>query len=693
MENTRLNPVADYIKQSSMYIHKRYNIPIEEATTKVKEILSKSNVVNPKVKYNYKEANGDTSVRTDTITTYLSDALKEGEIVVPSLTTYYHPSVRKSIHADFMDYNVGERNKYKKQAFKDKQNGNMDRYTYNNTLQSSKKILNNSLSGSYGSKATVLYNTSAHYTLTSITRCVSSIGNAISESFIAGNRHFKDESSVYNYITAVVTNINKAKIINTMKHYDLKYPTPDDVTNMLLNNSKWYWEQPEVAIDIHKYVSTLEPFELAAVMYINDFWNLKELNQQFVKDLIFRLSRRQVGLSDDIKHFTSLPTGIDILVKIICADDIKGIDLDFEKLQGSPIINVLASTSMYIKEQLAIYDLLFKTFYKTNILPIDIAYIKDMLRDVIVLSDTDSTCGSYDQWVIWYFGEPKFTQEAISIAAVVMTYNGILIDHGLKLLARNMNVSEDRVNLLQMKNEYYWSIFVSTNVNKHYFANTLIQEGNVFKEPDLELKGVHLIGSATEQSIIKRVHSMIKDINTTVTSGEQLSIKKYVDIVKDLERDILNKINNGDITVYKNDKIKDAAAYTLSKDESPYSHHIMWESVFADKYGHTDKPTYMVLNIPTILTTKKSMIDYINNVKDEDIKNKWLYFIEKHNKKSLGTFRPPLTVVTEKGLPIEFIDAIDKKKVILNSLYSAYMVLETLGIYKKNDELLIDIIR
>lgn len=689
---SRLNPVADYIQQASMYIHKRYNIPLDQATVKVKEIIRTSNIKNPKVKYTFKEENGDTIIREDKITTYLGEALAAGEVIVPSLTTYYHPSVRKSIHADFMDYNVKERSRYKKQAFKDKQNNEMDKFMYNDTMQKTKKILNNSLSGAYGSKATSLFNTSAHYTLTSITRCVSSIGNAISESFIAGNRHFKDQESAYNYITAIITNIDKATIDRAMKFYKLKYPTVDDVTNLILNNTKWYWNHPETEHDIREYVSKLDPIELAAVMYINDLWSLKELNPEFVRTMLTKLSRKQSGLTNEIQHFTTLPEGIDILVKIICADDIKGMNLDFDKLAGTPIIDILASTSLYIKEQLAIYKLLFNTFYKTDVLPIDIAYIRDMLRDVIVLSDTDSTCGSYDQWVIWYYNEPKFTSEAISVAAVVMTFNGMLIDHGLKLLAKNMNISEDRVNLLQMKNEYYWSIFVSTNVNKHYFANTLIQEGNVYKEPELELKGVHLIGSSTEQSIIKKVHAMIRDINTTVTSGEKLSIKKYIQMVKDLEQGMLDKINSGDISIYKTDKIKDEGAYTLTKEESPYSHHIMWEEVFADKYGHADNPIYMVITIPTTLNTKKAMMDYVNSIQDEDIKTKWLSFIERYNKKGLGTFRPPLTIVTEKGLPEEFIDAIDKKKVILTSLYSAYMVLETLGIYKKSDELLIETI-
>ena len=56
-----------------------------------------------------------------------------------------------------------------------------------------------------------------------------------------------------------------------------------------------------------------------------------------------------------------------------------------------------------------------------------------MLRDSIVLSDTDSTCGSYDKWVNWYYGEDVFHAESIGIAGAIMTINNQIMDHFIKV--------------------------------------------------------------------------------------------------------------------------------------------------------------------------------------------------------------------------------------------------------------------
>ena len=687
--NNNINPIRDYIKHSTTYLQKMHNLTPEEAKKKLSEILKSRGKRVPIIKYRRKTDTGDMVEETKPILEYMQDAIKDNEIVVPSLTTYFHPDKMKSIHAEFMQANVKKRSKYKKEAFRLKQEGNLDLSNYNNTMQKTMKIFNNSLSGAYSSKSSVLRNPSAHYTLTSITRCISSIGNSVSESFLAGNKHFRNANSLYNYITAILSNINRNSITHAINKYKLNIPTAEYIMDNIKDCTRYYWKDDGIMEDVKLYISTLDEVERVAVMYTNDFWNLMLLNQELVRNFISNVSKRVVEPLGDTNILKTLPEDIFIMVKIICANDIKGMNIEIDKIKGTDIGDVLAGTARNAMKYLQEFNYLFHTFFLTNILPIDIAYIRDMMRDVIILSDTDSTCATYEKWVEWYCGKKDMTQEGISVAAVVMTLNGRAIDHGLKILGKSMNIPIDRVDLLKMKNEFYWQVFTTANVNKHYFANTLIQEGNVFKEPELELKGVHLIASAVNQEYTKKIHQMMEDINKEIASGNKLSLLKYVKQVAQFEKEIGERVDKGDITIFKQDKIKNAKAYKSEDiDMTPYVHHLLWKEVFADKYGYPGEPPYMVIKIATTLDTKKRMDSYLNLINDSIIKEKLIKFMKEHNKDRLGTFRPPVSLISGSGIPSEMLIPIDKKRIILDNLNSAYVLLATIGFYKKTDALL-----
>ena len=681
-------PVNEYIEQASFFIHKQLDIPLEESKQYVKSTLKDFKIKNPTTKYYYKQDNGDKIIREDKLTDYIKESLNSGDIIVPSFTTYYSPSKQKSIHSDFMDYNTKRRSIHKKAAFKAKQDGDMDKFLYNDVMQKTMKIFNNSLSGAYASKSTVLRNPSAHYTLTSMTRCVSSIGNALTESIVYGNKHFKDYDTVINYITTIITNMKRSDVEYCIHKYKLHIPTPENIMDSILYSTKWYWDDKELENKILDYLKKLDDTERVAVLYTNDLWHLKMYNEELMRNFITKVINNNPEPNNDISIMKNITETMEILVKFICYEDLRGKNVNYDELKDTEIGNRISSVAHNVMKIFTAYSKLFKTFLFTNTLPPTIAYIKDMFRQCIVLSDTDSTCGSYDKWVEWYLGRLSLSEEAIPITGVIMSINSMVVEHGLRILSKNMNLPKERMEILKMKNEFYWPVFISTNKNKHYFANVLVQEGNVFKEPDLEIKGVHLIASAVDQTISKAIHAMIREINTKLTNNEKISLKHYVDYIVSLEEQLLKRIDQGDVSIYKKDSIKEAKAYKLGAELSPYINHLLWKEVFEEKYGSPGEPPYMTIKIPTTLDTKRKMSDWLATVQDEDIRNKLMAFLHKYNKPYFGTFRPPLAIVKSKGLPEEFINCINKERIVLDNLNSAYLVLEALGYYKKNDTII-----
>lgn len=683
-----INPIKEYLSQSSTFLAKKFKLEKDVAVKAVKEILKKKGFIVPTVRYRDRDEIGNVTEKECSLVEYIKDTIDNNEVIVPSFTTYIHPSKKKSLHADFLAVNIKKRKEDKHNAFKYKQLGDTVRENFYTVLQKVRKIANNSLSGSYASASTILYNPSAHYTLTSMTRCIASIGNSISESIIAGNKHIRDQNSMINYINSIVTNSNKTILNGTIAIYKLHIPTPEEIMDMLLYSSRRYWKDEIFENKVYEYVKTLEDHEKVAVMYTNDLWHLKKYNNDLVKNMILELGEKKTGETDNIEYLTKSPEGITTLAHIICSKEIKGKEINYEKMKGTEELYTLCSTSKNILRVLDKYKRLLRTFLTTDILPINIAYIREMIRDSIVLSDTDSTCGSYDQWVDWILGDTYDSEKAACISAVVMTINTQAMDHNIKILAKNMNIQNELVDLLKMKNEFYWDVFTATNVNKHYYANVLVQEGNVFKEPDLEIKGVQLLASFANQDYINEIKKMIIDINQTVSKGEKIDLVKYIKKVADMEREILDKIKQGDTSIFRRDKIKSSDSYKSDLHLSPYAYHMLWEEVFSEKYGSAGIPTYMVVKIPLTTDSKKKMEEFINNIEDTDIKEKLSNFCKKYNKPYIGTLKPSISILNSKGIPSEIVNIIDTDRIIKDNLNPAYMVLETLGFYLKDGKLL-----
>lgn len=683
-----LKPLKEYFRQATKLVLKTIpDLSAKEASAYIKLSLKENGIKNPIVKFNKKNDFGDMVEEEDTLSSYIDESVEAGEVMAPSFTTYIHPSKSKSLHATFLQENIQKRKIDKGLQFKYKQEGNKEKETYHGTMQKIRKIYNNSLSGAYGSKSTILYNPSAHYTLTSMTRSVASIGNVTSESVVAGNKYFKDPDVTISYITAVITNAPKFAMRRAMNKYKLHIPSTDELMNMVLYSSRLYWKDLEKEKTIKLLLDSLDDVERCAVMYCNDLWHLMKYNDALMRDIVKSIStKKNEGSVDLIGDLTTAPEGVANLTHHVCKDTIKGMKVNYEDLQKSnpEILTTLASTAKGITEGLVKYGVLFKAFYATDIMPTSVAYVKDMLRDTIVLSDTDSTCGSYDKWIEWYFGSNRYDEESVGVSAAIMTLNTQIMDHHLKIFARNMNVDSSLVELLKMKNEFYWPVFVASNVSKHYFADTEIQEGNVYSKSDLELKGVHLIASSIRPDIAKFAHDMMSDIMEEIKLHGAIEVTKYIKRVADKEREIIDAVLNGDTSLFKFETIKEQGAYK-DKDRSPYQFYALWQRIFKNKYGDAGKPSIRMIKTHLKIKNKTMMKEFLENIADPDIRKEFNEYAEEKGMDKLEILRIPATIADEKGLPEEIKDYLNINKIASENLSAVYYVLECIGFYRKGD--------
>jgi len=622
-----IDPINDYIEQTSFYLSVMSGKDIKECETFVKSKINKENgAKNPQVIFYERGDNLDREEKSCSLSSYIKTVNKEGSILAPTLTVYRQPEEIRSFLSDFILDNVKARSIAKKEAFKAKADGEKELFILKNNEQTNKKLYNNSASGAFATKGCILYNPSAHSTLTSTTRLESSLSNANNERLISGNRHyFNYDVTLYNLITlAKNKDIDKLKVV--IDKYNLKYPTTEDTISVIKYSTDNYWRDEYKLNKLKDFIDRLSPLQKASIVYVGDLYHIRKYNESFVRDFITKLSTRVIDkiMDDPINFIHNSDEQMVNLAHIVCIEEVRGKGKDYEKMSEKDI-NTLAATIENINNIVTSYRDFIEAIFLTDNVPPSTAHIKNMVRKAVVLSDTDSTMFSVDEYIEWYFGDIIFTQESYAVYGAIMYIATQAIAHLMTMFSANINVPRNELRRLDMKPEFTFSVFFQSSVSKHYFTSIDIQEGNVFAKPEIEIKGVHLKNSAAPEKLVKAAHERMEYLINTVKSGNKISLVEELNYVKDIENIISDSLISGEVEYYKRSKIKTPESYSTTVEKSPYLHHILWEDVFSYKYGNIDPAPYSVIKIPTILTNITSVKKWLDTITDEDIKSRLSY--------------------------------------------------------------------
>lgn len=689
--NNQLNPVKGYLEQLTKYISVRKQISLEEAKQKALVIL-KTHFKDKNIKYFEREENGDRFAKDGTLYSYIKNNIANKNILAPTFTSYKNAQVEKSIHSEFIFVNVKARSIAKKAAQKAKAEGNIELFISKDNEQNTKKTANNSLSGVYSQESCVLYNPTNHSTLTSVTRTMTSLSNANNEKLIAGNRYYPRAIDVLNNVVYISTYTNEQAIKNTVEKYNLHLPTVEETVKILKYSSDLYFiDDIYYKNKIIPYLNNLSPYQLASICYSGDFYHLRVLNSNFIHTLLSELILPVKPEEDKVKDLSSIhqvDEAVLYFVHSIFFSKIKGFGKDYEKMNDAGLASPILATCHHVKEVLYKYKDFFNTFFMTEIFPSNSFRLKNMRRRTVVLSDTDSTCFTLDDWVTWYKGEYKIDDVSIALAGCISYIASQVIVNLLAILSRNMNVDESLLNTLALKNEYLWSSFIPCEVSKHYYAQTVMQEGNVFKAPDTERKGVHLKNSAVPKSVILHANGLMDYILKALAENQKVKFNYVVSEIIKLEQDIIASVKKGEAVYLKKSKIKNKEAYAQDEMKSPYQRHQFWVDVFSPKYGVFQDPPYDVIKVPTLVKGKAGLEGWLNSIQDLELKERLTIWLDKYNKKDLPTIYLNEIYVAGNGIPEEIINVINIKQIVFDTTMQHRLILETLGVLLNEDFLI-----
>lgn len=683
-----INPIRHYVEQSAQFLSTMTGDPIEKcmefvANSFKTKAFPKAN--DPVIHYFERDDNLDRHEQRSSLSTYIRTTVTEGWILAPTGTAYLTAAQRPSVLTEFVVNNKKRRNTAKSAAFVAKTNGNKDLYVMKNNEQANMKLYNNSLSGTFGTKSSVLCNPTGHNTLTSTIRCVSSFGNASNERVVAGNRHFWSKDVVVNNIIAVISGGGLDKLEKVMGKYNLHYPSVHDMMECITYSTDLYWRDTVKITEVARLVNRLSPIQRAAFVYNGDLYHLRKHNDQFTRNFLGELSKKVVTVMDDALTAVGKMDGeIMNFAHQICYDEVKGKGKRYEEIHSDGNLGTLVATAMNITNVIDKFSDFIGAIFLTANIPSSTAYIPNIIRRSVVLSDTDSTMFSVDDYAQWYFGEIKFNAETFALAGAVVFIASQTVAHSLAILSANINVARDKLYTLAMKPEYTFPVFALTTVAKHYYTAKTIQEGNVLAGKEMEIKGVHLINSSSPPTIISRAKATMEGIIDTITRGEKVSIIKYLTYCADLEREIIASLLAGETTYYRQSKIKEPKAYTKEVELSPYLHHMFWEDVMEVKYGAMAPPPYSVIKIPTKLTNQTAIRKWLISIEDRELAERLSKWLIRHNKTAFPTIYLSSPYVQSYGIPVEFKAVLDTKRITLDLMNSFRLVSESLGFFLKS---------
>lgn len=709
---------ADYVRDISFLKHtvedvtKFLSTMTGDSPEKCKEFISKSlrqggifEFKDPKIIYLERNEWGDRHEKEGTLLTYLNESIKNEELIAPTLTTYLNPKVKKSVLVDFVDENVAIRSRAKKQMFAAKMAGDKDLEIFKNSEQSNAKIANNAISGGHVSDSTPLVNKTAHSTLTSNCRSTSGYGNANNEKMLSGNRHYHHPTIVINNIISIANRTDLVKLQNVMTEYSMHYPTPEEAMDCALYSTRLYWNSKKQEAIIRELLEKITPIERAAFVYIGDLFHIALYNDKMVREFIGDLSTPCSGAFEDpLKIIKSLreeyvPLATQLLPNIMKGVDWKKLDPKVSEKAENPEtekaraetdrmkLSHLAATCVNINRVIMEHSSFIDCFFVSENVPASLAFFPTSIRRAALTSDTDSTIFTVQDWVRWKTGRMVVDDETNAVAASMIFLASEAITHILARMSANFGIETERIHQVAMKNEFKFDVFVPTQVGKHYFAYIGCQEGNLYIEYDMEIKGVHLKSSNVPAHVMKRAEELMKEIMDFAAQGKQISIKKILDEIATVEKDIIRSALRGEPTYFRSQRVNSANSYTLDETRSPYQHYTMWEECFAGKYGPMAPPPYAVSKIAAKLPNQTAIVNWINSIEDTDLRRRLTAWNSRTKKASIGAFLLPQTKLAEHGIPEEIVKVMDLRRLVLDITMVFYLILETLGYYCIDDKI------
>ena len=679
--------IEGYIDQTAHYMHIQTGDTVEQCRAWTVDALSKGGsmeVTYPRCKIFVRNTKtGDREVRFVTIDKLFRTIIEKEIINSPSLTFYMPEKMKRSKLSEFMEKNVKKRSIVKGEMFDAKAAGDKVLEVNKKNEQNAVKTLNNGSSGAFSSPYTILFNMTSHSSLTSTCRTATSFGNAANERLLAGTRHYATPASVINHFLSICTLSDMSEFKKFMDSYGVHYPTVEETLDVIEYSTQLYYVNREGDKVVADFIAKSKPLERAAFVYMGDFYHLAKYNDGLMRDFVTALitPAPHIDIDDHDAAGKLIDGDMQIILAQLCGD-VMGVGSNFAKVKKNrpDDYKLLVEAGIFLQQSIGKYTGLIKTILSNKNLPPRIANMPEAIRRVGVVSDTDSTMMSAQWWAQWYTGSGYSGETATKVSDMIIYLSVQHMSHLMASMSVNMGVAKERIFLYAMKNEFKFSSFALTTKAKHYFALITSQEGTIYTDPELEVKGVSLRTSNIPPVVMDEFRRTVKELSRKVANEEELELIPLLEKVAAIEHEIVDSVKGGKADFLKTIGVKSRDAYSDER-EGNYHYHRMYNTIFGCRYGALGEPPYDAVRLPVNLESKTEINDWIDSIKNEEVKAGAKRWFEENPKRTYTTLILPDYLISNYGIPEELTPVADARRTAFATVEPYYHVLECLGTF------------
>lgn len=679
-----------YLKSMVQYLHKTMNMPLDEAEELCKRVVDtrfSDRTVTAQVTVEY----GKVETRSD-ISLYQTMAKNRSNILVPSGSIYLSEDKLKSVIGQTLSDLKALRKKYKKAQMMCEESGDTRGRARMYRLQTSKKIIMNSLPGSFGSPYNLFYDKGGYNAITSLARSLIMTSYTITEQFLGGNAALFNEDDVVTHIITTTADdkiADKSFIREAIDSLGLYVPTKKDLLDYYYRTVHKYQPPSYKMYAVEAIINNLPDEHVTYLFYYCNFDHLFRYNPVQGKNFISR-----------IIYITESPTNQNVdpnfIFKMDDASVAMILPLIHERLGEYKFYELPKKNPELAKWAVSIYDNIQKIFaewnkvletfiFRSSGIPM-LASKKRMLRNTVIVSDTDSIMFTAKRWIEWYTGEFKINRDSYGVTIFVIYWLSRMVAHELAKYCQFHGISKDKAKIVRMKNEFLYPIFLLFDLKKMYAGIVAIQEGLILKKPKPDIKGGQLNGSDYAVETVKFSSEILQEDVLNGLMKDRLSGEGLLTKAVKFENHIRDTINKGSTTFLKRTSVRSKDNYD-KPESTAYLYLMAWNEIFGQQYGEITAPIKCAdLHL---LSPTDQYFSWLQENYPETHK-RWCLFYETHLKHpSHILINPALT-----AWPPELTPLADTRSIILHNMKPTYKIFEKIGLgvgYDKQQVLLSDL--
>ncbi len=617
---------------------------------------------------------GNVNIKTNDLLE-VTNALNE-DILTPYGPTYVSTTVRKAFTSDYIEDNQKERKIVKKDMFLAEQRGDVATVRTKDLKQKNIKIGINALSGVMLSN--VAFRSAINYNaITATARFCIMTAYATVELALGSNYYFYNVDKAINWIINLIRIYpGESKIQGCIDKYKLDVVDSKEVFLA-------YQEQ------VHKYdafakmdaleniINQLSPCQLCFIFYAVNFKRIFQHNDNFREffDSMINISKYP-EVSGDIPKVSKLPDDLIQMLAVINRSDVVG-DFTLQDIDAEQpaVARTLYSAYAHIEDKFTFIEDLFSTFIQIPIIPSDVVNHKNMMRESVLISDTDSILFTCINWIIWYYKRIIISDDAMRLNAILVTLASKFLDHIFAYISASMNIDLHNLRVLAIKNEFMYDLFLRTPISKHYAGYVRYQEG-VRKDPyKFDLKGKNFKGSDLSKETTKYVKWFIQYIFDSFIEKYELDPDDLILKTIAFEQRIKKSIDDGQVNFLSPKPINLKINYK-KPESSNYLYYELWQAVFAEKYGDLNLPQKTKeLPIDQVSFKDYRAINLIRTI-DASLYKRFVDFMSRYPKKKFERVLIPM----DMNIPEELRAIANYRKVCSANCYSLILILRSLNI-------------